>query len=71
MEEKRGSKMKFEDIITKPEILKVINEHNFDKPTKIQEQIIPYILEGNDVLGQSQTGTGKTLAFAAPILQSI
>ncbi|MBB6452358.1 ATP-dependent RNA helicase DeaD [Salirhabdus euzebyi] len=42
-----------------------------EKPTAVQERAIPSILEGNDVLGQAQTGTGKTLAFVLPILQKI
>lgn len=63
--------MKFNEIIKNKEILRAIEDLNFETPTKIQEQIIPLILDGNDVLGQSQTGTGKTLAFALPILENI
>lgn len=63
--------MKFKNLNLKEEILKVIEKNGYTIPTKIQEEIIPIILEGNDVLGQSQTGTGKTLAFAAPILTKI
>ena len=40
------------------------------EPTNIQEQAIPYLLDGKDVVGQSQTGTGKTAAFALPIVSS-
>ncbi len=49
-------------------ILKAIDAMGFEEPSKIQEEVIPYLLEGHDVIGQAQTGTGKTLAFGAPIL---
>ena len=63
--------MKFNDLIKNKNVLKVIDEMGYVTPTPIQEQIIPLIMDGNDVLGQSQTGTGKTIAFLAPILDSI
>ena len=63
--------MKFEELIKKQELLNVLEEMNYITPTEIQEKIIPYILDGNDVLGKSQTGTGKTIAFALPILENI
>ncbi len=63
--------MKFKDLIKNNNTLRVIEELGYDTPTKIQEEIIPLILDGNDVLGQSQTGTGKTIAFALPILENI
>lgn len=63
--------MNFNQIIKKEEILRVLEENNFEHPTPIQEQIMPLIIDGNDVLGKSQTGTGKTLAFAGPILETI
>lgn len=52
-------------------IKKAISEMGFTVPTLIQEQAIPYILEGKDIIGQAQTGTGKTAAFAIPILDLI
>lgn len=52
-------------------VLKALLEIGYETPTPIQEQIIPYILSGKDVLGQAQTGTGKTAAFALPILSKI
>ncbi len=52
-------------------ITKAIAEMGFTVPTLIQEQAIPYILEGKDIIGQAQTGTGKTAAFAIPILELI
>ncbi|MEG2322192.1 MAG: DEAD/DEAH box helicase [Bacilli bacterium] len=63
--------MDFKQLLKKKELLQVIEESGFTKATQIQEEIIPLILDGNDVVGQSQTGTGKTLAFAAPILETI
>jgi ATP-dependent RNA helicase RhlE len=50
-------------------ILKAIEEEGYTTPTPIQEQAIPQILDGNDLLGCAQTGTGKTAAFSIPILQ--
>ncbi|HLO92118.1 MAG: DEAD/DEAH box helicase [Chloroflexota bacterium] len=52
-------------------ILEGIESMGFDQPTPIQEQIIPLILEGNDVIGCAQTGTGKTAAYLLPILHHI
>jgi ATP-dependent RNA helicase RhlE len=63
--------MRFEDLeIIKP-ILKTLKEENYSSPTAIQEKAIPLILKRNDVLGSAQTGTGKTAAFAIPILQHL
>jgi len=50
------------------EISSVLEEHGFQAPTPIQEQAIPSLLEGKDLLGTAQTGTGKTLAFALPMV---
>lgn len=63
--------MKFNELIKNKDVLKVLEEMKYDTPTKIQEEIIPLILDGNDVFGQSQTGTGKTIAFALPVLENI
>ena len=54
---------KFEKLGLSEELLKAINELGFEKPTPIQENIIPVILEGYDVIGQAQTGTGKTTSI--------
>lgn len=63
--------MLFKDLdIIKP-ILNSIEEAGYEKPTPIQEQSIPSILDGRDILGCAQTGTGKTAAFSIPILQRI
>ncbi|MFQ6611288.1 MAG: DEAD/DEAH box helicase, partial [Fidelibacterota bacterium] len=52
-------------------ILKALIKQNYNTPTSIQEKAIPLILKRNDVLGSAQTGTGKTAAFAIPILQHL
>lgn len=52
-------------------ILTAIKDMGFTEATPIQDQAIPHILEGKDIIGQAQTGTGKTAAFAIPILQCI
>lgn len=62
---------KFNELGLKKNILKAIDDMGYTTPSKIQEQIIPVILEGHDVIGQAQTGTGKTLAFGAPLLSNL
>ena len=52
-------------------LMRALQEVGYENPTPIQAQTIPLILEGRDVLGQAQTGTGKTAAFALPILSNI
>ena len=52
-------------------LMKALEEIGYESPTPIQAQTIPLILQGRDVLGQAQTGTGKTAAFALPILSNI
>ena len=52
-------------------ILQALKTEGYTQPTPIQEQAIPQILRGKDVLGCAQTGTGKTAAFAIPILQNL
>lgn len=59
---------KFNELGLGKNILKSIEEIGYIEPSKIQNEIIPLILNGNDVIGQAATGTGKTLAFAASIL---
>lgn len=63
--------MQFNDLnIIKP-ILKALKDEGYEETTAIQEKAIPKVLEGKDLLGCAQTGTGKTAAFALPILQKI
>lgn len=59
---------KFSDLGLSEKVLKSIDDMGFEEPSMIQAEIIPVLLEGFDAIGQAQTGTGKTLAFGAPIL---
>lgn len=63
--------MKFEDLGIIPPILRALKEKNYEEPTPIQAQAIPMVLKRNDLLGCAQTGTGKTAAFAVPIVQLV
>ena len=63
--------MNFEDLKLAPAIVKAVREHGYETPTAIQAQAIPVILEGHDLLGGAQTGTGKTAAFVLPMLHKL
>ena len=73
--------LKIEDIIEKDksfdqfglseELIKAVNALGYETPSPIQEKTIPLIMEGRDIIGQAQTGTGKTAAFALPMLHKI
>lgn len=63
--------MKFSELNVNYGIISALNDMEIDTPTPIQEQSIPLLLEGNDVIGQAQTGTGKTFAYAIPLLERI
>jgi ATP-dependent RNA helicase DeaD len=58
----------FESLGLRPEVLRAVADSGYTVPTPIQEQAIPALLAGRDMLGQAQTGTGKTAAFALPML---
>ena len=60
--------MTFQDLSLAQPVLKTLAEVGYEIPTPIQERTIPLMLAGRDVLGQAQTGTGKTAAFALPLL---
>lgn len=62
---------KFNELGLDENVLKSIDAMGFEEPSKIQAEVIPVLLEGHDVIGQAQTGTGKTLAFGAPVLSRI
>ena len=61
----------FADLKLAPEILKALTESGYTTPTPIQAQAIPLVLEGSDLMAGAQTGTGKTAAFALPMLQKL
>ena len=63
--------MQFDQLNIIAPILKALSDKNYTEPTPIQEQTIPLTLQGKDVLGCAQTGTGKTAAFAIPIIQAL
>jgi len=63
--------MSFTDLGLQAGLLKAVNDLGYKEPTPIQEQAIPLALEGRDILGCAQTGTGKTAAFVLPTLQRI
>lgn len=63
--------MTFEDLKLHPDILKGIRHIGFETPTPIQEQAIPAVLSGRDVIASAQTGSGKTAAFVLPILHRL
>ncbi|MGB4439951.1 MAG: DEAD/DEAH box helicase [Sedimentibacter sp.] len=63
--------MKIENVILNDNIQKALQEMGFEDSTQIQQEAIPIILEGHDIIGQSNTGTGKTAAFGIPILEKI
>jgi superfamily II DNA/RNA helicase len=63
--------MKFSELALRDEILKAVDEAGYQEPTPIQEQAIPAILSGGDVLGIAQTGTGKTAAFVLPMIERL
>ena len=63
--------MNFKDLGLSSKILRAIEELGYEEPTPIQEKSIPAILEGRDLVGSAQTGTGKTAAFALPALHRL
>ncbi len=63
--------MNFEELNLAPAIVKAVLEQGYETPTAIQAQAIPVILEGHDLLGGAQTGTGKTAAFVLPMLHKL
>ena len=61
----------FNELALKKQLLKALDEVGYETPSPIQAQTIPLLLEGRDIIGQAQTGTGKTAAFALPILSNL
>ncbi|MGE4500373.1 MAG: DEAD/DEAH box helicase [Hydrogenovibrio sp.] len=66
-----NTEIKFADLGLSAPILKTLTEIGYETPSPIQAQAIPVLLQGGDILGMAQTGTGKTAAFALPILSNI
>jgi len=64
-------KIKFNELGFNQKILDSIDSMGFEEPSQIQAEAIPEVLKGNDIIGQAQTGTGKTLAYGAPIINNI
>ena len=62
---------KFEELQLDDRIIRAITEMGFEEASPIQAQAIPVVLEGRDMIGQAQTGTGKTAAFGLPLLQKV
>lgn len=63
--------LQFHQLALSEDILKAIDEMGYVEASPIQSQAIPFLLEGRDVIGQAQTGTGKTAAFSIPVLEKI
>jgi ATP-dependent RNA helicase DeaD len=61
----------FSELGLSPELLKAIDKLGFEKPAPIQARAIPLLMQGRDVVGQSQTGSGKTLAFGVPAVEKV
>lgn len=66
-----GVEIKFSDLALDKALLKILDEVGYEKPSPIQAQTIPLLLEGRDIIGQAQTGTGKTAAFALPLINNL
>ena len=65
------NKIKFEELPLSAEMQRAIADMGFEEASPIQTEAIPVIMEGRDVIGQAQTGTGKTAAFAIPAIEGI
>ena len=63
--------MLFNELGLSEEVLRAVAEAGYEEATEIQAKTIPLLLEGKDVIGRSQTGTGKTVAFAIPALETL
>ncbi|SFF02616.1 DEAD/DEAH box helicase [Alteribacillus iranensis] len=61
----------FTELQLDEQILKAVNEMGFEEATPIQSEVIPKVKEGNDIIGQAQTGTGKTAAFGIPLIEQM
>ncbi|GGX32970.1 ATP-dependent RNA helicase RhlE [Undibacterium squillarum] len=66
-----AARQRFDDFGLAPEILRALRDQGYEYPTPIQAQAIPVVLQGRDVMGAAQTGTGKTAGFSLPIIQRL
>ncbi|MCB0065379.1 MAG: DEAD/DEAH box helicase, partial [Caldilineaceae bacterium] len=64
-------KTEFSQLNLRPALVQTVAALGYEEPTRIQQQVIPMLLAGQDIIGQAQTGTGKTAAFALPILNAL
>ena len=64
-------RLKFEEFNISPEMLKAVADMGYEEASAIQSETIPLLLQGHDIIGQAQTGTGKTAAFAIPIIENL
>lgn len=64
-------KLNFEELSLSEEVMKAVKDMGFEEASPIQSEAIPLLLQGRDVIGQAQTGTGKTVAFGIPIIEAI
>ena len=71
MSEENTPSVLFEDLALSAPVMEALKKVGYESPSPIQAATIPYLLEGKDLVGQAQTGTGKTAAFALPILTNI
>ena len=71
MTSESSNNVDFKDLSLSSDVLQALEEIGYEKPSPIQASMIPHVLDGRDVIGQAQTGTGKTAAFALPILSNI
>ena len=67
--QKSGETQSFHGLGIAPKLLEILARHKYVTPTPIQQKSIPVSIEGKDMIGIAQTGTGKTLAFGVPMLQ--
>ena len=67
----KNGEFKFGELELSPKVLAGISDMGFEEPSPIQKQAIPVAMQGKDIIGQAQTGTGKTAAFGIPILEKI
>ena len=63
--------MRFDELPLKPTLLRALKEINYETLTPVQEQTLPHILEGRDIIAMAETGSGKTAACAVPLIQAV